>query len=178
MTHMKTKQLGFTVMEGVITLCLVTIVASIGVPTLRTLLVNNRLSVVTNELVSSLYAARQSALNANEDAVVCPLRDAEHCGASGDWFRGWLVFADRNSNGVRDNAEQIIQVVQRSEPIRISASRKLPIVYRADGMTEGSNTTVTVCDTRDGSRARKVVVSNTGRVRTEILAEGNDALCL
>lgn len=175
---MKTKQLGFTVMEGLIVLCLITIVATIGVPTLRTLLVNNRLSIVTNELVGSLHAARQTALNANEDAVVCPLRDVEHCGAVNEWFRGWLVFADRNSNGVRDNAEQIIQVVQRSEPIRISASRKLPIVYRADGMAEGSNTTLTVCDMRAGSRARKVIVSNTGRVRTEIIAEGNDALCL
>lgn len=174
---MKTNQLGFTVMEGLITLCLVVIVASIGVPTLRTLLVNNRLSVVTNELVGSLYAARQTALDANEDAVVCPLRDTEHCGASDEWFRGWLVFSDRNGNGVRDRTERIVQVVQRTEPIRISASRRQAIVYRADGMSEGSNTTLVVCDARTGSRARKVVVSNTGRVRTEIVTEESGATC-
>ena len=175
---MKTRQLGYTLMEGLISLCLIAVVATIGVPTLHALLVDHRVSVVTNELVSSLYAARQTALNSSEDAAICPMRDTEHCGASDEWFRGWLVFMDLNRNGVRDKSEQVVQVVQRAEPIRISASRKLAIVYRADGMAEGNNSTLMICDARAGSRARKVIISNTGRVRTEIVAEKNGTTCL
>jgi prepilin-type N-terminal cleavage/methylation domain-containing protein len=102
-----------------------------------------------------------------------PEQRRQHCATGGRWEDGWIVFADHNDDGDRDDDETIIAVEPPSRPgITIRGNKPVSqyVSYTSYGHTRMANGalqmgTLTVC--RPGSKAVDVVLANGGRVRVD-----------
>lgn len=98
---------GFTLIELMVAIAVAAIVLAIGLPSFQSSLRSNRVATTTNELLTSLALARSEAIRSTRSGSVCPSADGATCGT--DWTKGWLVFADRNSNGTLDADETVLK---------------------------------------------------------------------
>lgn len=88
---------GVTLVELLIALSVLVILTTIGIPTFATLIHNNRVAVISNDLTLALTLARAEAIKraapvricASADGVDCDITDPNDCNA--DWSGGWLV---------------------------------------------------------------------------------------
>jgi prepilin-type N-terminal cleavage/methylation domain-containing protein len=103
-------QRGFSLIELMVALVVVAIALGIGVPVFTTMAANERMSSATNDLVTSLYAARSEALMRRAPVAVCPTPDgAGACDDGGNLGLGWTVFVDRNEDGSISADDVILQ---------------------------------------------------------------------
>jgi len=101
---------GFSLIELMVVLGVVAIALGIGAPLFATLAANNRMSSATNDLVSSLIAARSEALKRQVTVTLCPTPDgAGACVAGGSLGSGWTVFVDRNADGAISADDVVVQ---------------------------------------------------------------------
>ena len=81
---MQTPQRGFTLLELMITVAVLAILLSLGVPSFAETIRNNRVAAQTNELVTALSLARSEASKRGMPVSVCA--GAAACGgAAGVW---------------------------------------------------------------------------------------------
>jgi type IV fimbrial biogenesis protein FimT len=98
-----TRESGFTLVELMITLVVVSILLAAAVPYLGDFTRNNRLVSQANEFVSAAQLARSEAVKKGVNTVVCPSSDQASCSTNAaDWQYGWLVFSDFNLDGDLD----------------------------------------------------------------------------
>ena len=94
------KENGFTLIELMITLVVVSILLATAVPYVGNFTKNNRLITQTNDFVLAIQLARSEAVKRGINTIVCPSTNQTSCsGNAADWEDGWLVFADVNLNG-------------------------------------------------------------------------------
>ena len=98
----KAKIKGFTLVELLITIVVVTILLATGVPSFMEFTKNNRLTAQANSLVISIQVARSEAVKRGTGAVICASTDQATCSASDDWSTGWIVFSDVGQDGNLD----------------------------------------------------------------------------
>ena len=93
---------GFTLVELLITIVIVTTLLAMGVPSLKDFMKQNRLTAQSNALVTALQVARTEAVKRGTDTVICASSNQSSCTGAGDWDKGWIVFSDLNLNGTPD----------------------------------------------------------------------------
>jgi type IV fimbrial biogenesis protein FimT len=104
------QQKGFSLIELMFVLAVVAIALGLGAPLLATLAANNRMSSATNDLVTSLHAARSEALKRRVTVTLCATPDgAGACVAGGNLGEGWTVFVDRNADAAISDDDVILQ---------------------------------------------------------------------
>ena len=89
---------GFTLVELLITLIIVSVLLAVGLPSLKTFLQGNQLVAATNELLSAVHIARSEAIKLNTNVTLCESSNGTTCAATGDWENGWIVFVDSNAD--------------------------------------------------------------------------------
>ena len=102
---------GTTLVELLTTLTIVAILATVAVPGFHTFHLNNQRATVVNRFLHSLFLARSEAIKRAQIVSVCRSTDGRNCDPrSGDWTRGWIVFAnrDRDEPPQRDAGEDLI----------------------------------------------------------------------
>jgi len=170
------RQRGFTLAELLIVLVIVAILAGVGVPALRDLVLSNRQTAAVNELVTALQMARSHAITRGEgrDAynpatdptiVVCASSDGADCG--GGWNEGWIVFRDTDGDGSPSAAEGgVLRAFDGHDTVAIGAAVGGAAVdtvrFRRDGRITAP-TDFSFCDERGDSRARRINIDFTGR---------------
>lgn len=92
------KYSGFTLVELMITLFIVGILVSVGVPSLKSFMQSNQLVAATNELISALHVARSEAIKTNSRVTICSSDDGATCSGDDDWTDGWIVFVDADGD--------------------------------------------------------------------------------
>ncbi|MFC7433180.1 GspH/FimT family pseudopilin [Hydrogenophaga bisanensis] len=85
---------GFTLIEMMVVVSLLGILVAVGVPSFRAMILQNRVTAVTNELVAALQFARSESIRTGANVMVCSTNDQATC--SGVWTNGWVV---RNAGG-------------------------------------------------------------------------------
>ncbi|MFT5501211.1 MAG: type IV fimbrial biogenesis protein FimT [Woeseiaceae bacterium] len=104
-------QSGFTIYELMITMLIIGIILTIGVPNLSEFTQNSRLTSTSNDLHSSFQLARSEAARAKSNITICAsvnsLDPAAACG--GTFNDGWIIFVDTNGDLVRDAGENILR---------------------------------------------------------------------
>ena len=99
----KIKQYGFTIYELLITMLMIGIILSIGVPSMSGFMQNSRISGTANDLHSSFQLARSEAARSKSNIMICASAnsmDAEPlCGGTFD--DGWIIFIDLNDDQAR-----------------------------------------------------------------------------
>ena len=109
----KRQQTGFTLYELMITLMVVAIILSFGIPNLRNFTLNSRITGTANDLHAAFMMARTEAAHAKTNVTICASADpmgAANCG--GTWDQGYVVFIDDDADRARDPGEAIL----RSQP--------------------------------------------------------------
>ncbi len=101
----KTHTHGFTLIELMVALAVLSTLMVVGVPAFQTFTQNNRQTSQQNGLVLSLLSGRSEAVKANVPVVVCTSKDGASCrdcdsnpgpadAECGNWEDGWIVFTD------------------------------------------------------------------------------------
>lgn len=164
-TSPRSRHAGFTLLELIVSICVLAILAAIAAPSLGTLLERQRAVAATNALVAHLSLARLTAIT---HTVFCPSASGTGCDAGTDWSGGWMLFLDRDGNRRPDSADDIVRVERTalSQHLRLtSSSGRVQARYLPDGRSTGSNLTISVCNKR-GELLNTVVVNNVGRIRS------------
>ncbi|WP_142805232.1 GspH/FimT family pseudopilin [Tepidiphilus sp. J10] len=168
---------GFTLVELMVTIAVLAILLAIGIPSFATLIASNRLTSATNELVASLQTARTEALRRNVRVTVCPAAPtATAC--SGAWRDGWMAFVDQTP-GNAPAPESAADILFRGGPAphNITIVGNTPVSsyvsFTADGTSKLLSRafqagTLRVCSTAtalgDDRRARHLVLTGAGRI--------------
>ncbi len=94
------KQSGFTLIELVITIAIISILLVVGVPSLKTFMQGNQLVATSNDLVSALHIARSEAVRLESRVTICESDNGTSClsPGTGNWKNGWIVFVDANGD--------------------------------------------------------------------------------
>lgn len=172
---------GLTLIELMVTLALGVIVLGIGIPSFASLAAGNQQTAEINNFVRHLGLARSSAVKTGRDHVLCPSLDLSYCLDDTGWQQGFILFEDRDEDGLRDEDEKLVHVSRPTGKIGIdmlSTTGRTHITFRADGRSAGSNLTLTFCDPEDDVRPKAVILSNTGRARvSQTRPDGSPLSC-
>lgn len=168
------QSVGFTLIELVITLSIISILLSVGLPNLSGHVKNSRVKSATQSLLESLELTRSQAVFTNKRAT---LRKQTQ------WENGWEVFIDRNNDGLFNNNDQSLKKYEIVKGVRIIANRPVKNYVSFVGSGEGRYAngtndagafqagTFTICPLEKG-RGYELILARGGRVRThEISAQ-------
>lgn len=177
--------LGFTLIELMITLSVLAILLGIATPNFQSLVRNGRLTATTNDLVSALAVARSEAVKRATRVTVCKSANTDAasptCSTAASWQDGWIVFVDGGVEGTVDGTddENILRIFQPTvnNGMAIDGGENFDdwLSYLASGVSQGSgglaNGRFTVdfaaCPDPSIDMARDVVLNATGRVMTQ-----------
>jgi len=172
---MRTTATGITLLELIITLSIISIIFSFGVPSFRHQINNSKLYSEQQQLVTLLNAARVNAVDSGSPVTICPRGDNDLCGSS--WSQGYLAFIDRNGDRILDTDEPVIfqfrstdndmQIRWRAFGVRSS------LQWLPSGMTNHQNGTFEICLNDDPRYARALIITKAGRVRRSKDTNGN-----
>jgi len=153
---------GFTLIELMITLVIMAVVITIGVPSFNDFIASQRVRVTASDIVGDIALARAEAIKESRRAMMEPL-------TAGDWKNGWRVCVDVNGNDGCDAPDEVRKI---ATPIpgrtKVCATPDEAIVFRPDGRTIRA----AASSTADGIRVSDDLGDGTGandRVRLVFL---------
>lgn len=84
---------GLTLVELIVTITVLAILVTVGIPQFQGLVQGNRATSAANELLGSLQFARSEAVKRSRPVTICPSSDQATCSGS-DWSVGWIIRED------------------------------------------------------------------------------------
>ncbi len=163
------KNAGFTLLELIIVLAVVSIVMTFAIPAMQTFTQNDRLTTNINQLVGHLAYARSEAVKRTQQVSVCASNDGASC-SGGDWADGWMIYVDADDDDSFTAGEEVLRVQQALEGNNTLTATAIgsQVTYDYRGFVDAASVgSFLLCDDRDGPYGKTVSISNTGRVRTE-----------
>ncbi|HEH9405732.1 TPA: type IVa pilus pseudopilin TppE [Aeromonas bestiarum] len=93
---------GFSLIELMVTIAIVSILLTLGVPSFSAVLRNITLTTQANNFVAAINLARSEAIRRNTAVTLSATASniTQH-----HWESGWQIWADSNGNGTLDNGE-------------------------------------------------------------------------
>ena len=172
---------GFTLYELLITMLVIGIVLTVGIPNFSEFTRNSRMTSTANDLHSSFQLARSEAARAKAPVTICasanPLGAALCDGATFD--EGWIIFVDLNGDLQRAGAGENVLRAHPAVDVAIDISTNAGADYfgfaptglgRGDVGGQPAVQTAVICDGRGNivaaggmSAARFLVVTPIGR---------------
>lgn len=104
MSDMLTKNLGFTLVELIITISIAAILAGIAIPGFNSIIQSTQLTTYANELVTSLNLARSEAVKRGVQVSV-----RRKGSSNNNWDSGWDIFTDLDGDGTLDTADMLLK---------------------------------------------------------------------
>lgn len=177
----QSNQQGFTIYELLITLIMIGIILSIGVPSLSSFTQNSRITGTANDLHSSIQLARSEAARSKQNITVCASANSMDANANcgGTFNDGWIIFIDINGDLDRSGAGENVIRAHPPVPEQLTVTTNAGANYfgfapsglgRGDVGGDPSLVTARICDERGNvtgpggsSAARVLVVTPIGR---------------
>ncbi len=169
---------GFSLYELIITIGVVALVMSLGVPSFGRMLANHRLKVEVDALFHAVHLARKESVVRRRAVTLCPSSDGQDCVPGFDWSDGWILFVnlDRDAPATRDAGEPLLQRFSVSSHNQVTANRR-SFSFRTTAL-RATNGTFIFCDKARRAAPRALIVSYTGRPRvTRENRRGNPYEC-
>jgi len=158
---------GFTLLELMVTVGIAAILLSVGVPSFRSVIMDNRLVRDSNQFVASINLARSSAVRFQRNATICPSANfnaaVPSCAATTDWSNGWIVWVDKDRDGATDANEMLAAHAPIDDTTTFSSANAELFSYDARGFGVAPADNLTMCDSRSGEMGRSIKVNNVGR---------------
>ena len=162
---------------------IITILAALGMPMLKGFLRGTSVTSAANELVAAFNLARSEAVTRGDFVSICksstyaqpvPLCD----GSASGWQMGWMVFVDRNADGLvtdansdgdlaDDNDDRLVRIYQAQANTDINWSDASPhqLTYAATGFLTSASQPGTLQVVFDNNQLH-VDINSMGRIRT------------
>ena len=165
-------------MELMVTMSIAIILSMTGIPGFREYQRNQAIRSAVTLLHSDLNLARNDAISLNSQTVACPGNATTGCAGHARWAAGWLIFADLNGDQAHQGGEPVLRQAMAIDGLSVlgAASRSM-IRFFPGGTAPGSNTSIVFCDQRGPSSGKKLVISNSGRIRRSGLTDADNPLC-
>lgn len=184
------RQLGFNLLELMVTVLVLGVVLGFGVPSFRQFQRNSLMTSVANDVVGAIYLARTEAVKRQVPVTMCASANATTpaptCGVGPS--TGFIVFVDdvnpavtapTDGNATVDAGETVLlqhaapggTIVISSDSTYLSYAPSGFVVPIAPGQAQPSLTSLLICDDRGNtdaggqSAARAVNVAPTGRAQ-------------
>jgi len=177
----KRNQSGFTLYELLITLLIVGVVLTFGLPNFADFTANSRITSTANDLHAAFQLARSESARAKTNITICasadPLGAASDC--DGTWDQGFIVFIDLDGNLLRSGVGETVLRAHAgiAEGVTLAVANDATFFsYASSGLGRGNvlgNTAISqviICDARgtietseDFSAARLFVTTPLGR---------------
>lgn len=167
---MQTKKHGFTLVEALTVLAVMSIVLAIAVPSFRSIRERWAAAEAMHSLSAALAQARLSAVIRGVPVTLCPSSDGMNCRKDRVWDEGWIVYQDAGRLPNPATRADVLWTEQRSPAavaIRSSSGRHR-IRFQATGFAGGNNASLRVCTRRSGRLVASVVINLAGRARRDI----------
>ena len=177
----KTKQHGFTIYELLITMLMIGIILSIGVPNMSGFMKNSRITGTANDLHASFQVARSEAARSKSNITICASANSMDAAAAcgGTFNDGWIIFIDLNGDLARGGFGEIVLRAHPAIPDGIDIATNAGADYfgyapsglgRGDVGGAAAVSRARICDDRGNivaaggsSAARILVVTPIGR---------------
>ena len=149
---------GFSLVELLVTLCVLAIISSFALPNLGKYLERNRQENLLHSLSNHLSAARREAISQKRRVELCGSSTGSGCDQA--WAKGWLI---------RDSADKTTLRFNRLEGRDTlkwlgAGTTSQGITYQANGTTLANNGRFVLCS-NDGHVLWQLVINRQGRVR-------------
>ncbi|MBF0099066.1 MAG: GspH/FimT family pseudopilin [Magnetococcales bacterium] len=149
---------GYTLSELLLALAVLAIVTALAIPSLTTLLLENRLTTYSNQLNGALQLARSEAVKRGQTTTFCGSHDGKTC--AGSWNEGWLILAGSAPLQTFPALEGRISLHFTLSNGTLSER----IQFNAQGFSIAYAGTWRFCDPRGSAHARALLVNSSGRV--------------
>jgi type IV fimbrial biogenesis protein FimT len=169
-----------------LTLTVVSVIVGLAVPNFREFIKNSRMSSGANDLLTSLQLARSESIKRRGPVALCASadpRDALPACAANFNGNGWVVWWDKDDDGVIDAGEDVLGRHDALDSSLVLSERFNVTRYQPSGFIEGNNTNfVLFCDDRANNQAgtmyfkRAVGISKTGRASVRRTSDEFDGL--
>ncbi|WP_367269984.1 GspH/FimT family pseudopilin [uncultured Pseudacidovorax sp.] len=159
---------GFSLVEALICLAVMTMATTVAMPNVARWLRDWQSSRAGQALRESLDLARVHALRTSARATLCVSADGIGCLASTDWSAGWIVFSDRDGNGLRGSDEPLLHVQPRLPGLtRIAAASGSTqrLVFLPNGLLNSTPTSLAITSAHPEVPVRRLVLNRIGRAR-------------
>ena len=141
---------GFTLLELMVAIAVLAILATVGVPSFRELIQNNRVVTQTNELVSALNFARTEAIKRGRDVELVVTQVDP----------GW------RARVAVDVTDETLRVVDR-QGSQVAVDADVTIVFGPTGVPNaGANFAMEPGPSCTGDKRREIVVGASGQITT------------
>lgn len=171
---------GFTLYELLITVLVIGVILTVGIPNFSEFTSNSRISTTANDLHSSFQLARSEAARSKSPVTICAsnnsMTDPPSC--AGTLNNGWIIFVDLDGDIAVDGGEAILRR-HPAPPTQLTITTNAGATYfgfaptglgRGDVGGNPSIQTAVICDGRGNvvaaggnSAARFLVVTPIGR---------------
>lgn len=160
-----TTELGYSLYELMMTLVLVGIVLTLGLPSFGGLVADKRLRAEVDALFHAVHLARKESIVRRRVVSICPSDDGQNCVASNDWSNGWIMFVNKGLRNTlqRDAGEELLRQHKVGGRSQITANRQ-GFSLRSTHL-RATNGTIVFCDRAARTPSRALVISYTGRPR-------------
>ncbi|QFT53480.1 hypothetical protein FIU95_02680 [Microbulbifer sp. THAF38] len=160
-------QQGFTLLELLITLAVLSIFLLIGLPSFTQMLQNTQLQTAAEEFFASVQLTRTNAITRNQRVTMRNM---------GSWEQGWEIFADNDNDGNRGTDEVLILSSGPQEKVRVKTNRPvadyISFISTGESRKVGSPQgalqmgTLHICS-QETSDGKAFILSSGGRMRIE-----------
>jgi type IV fimbrial biogenesis protein FimT len=162
---------GFTLIELIVTVAIMGVVLTVGVPMLSGFIASQRVRTAVSDTAADISFARAEAIKESRPAIMERL-----AGATGTWKDGWQICVDLDRNGSCGNTEtrKITQALGgRIKVCSTVTDFDTRIIFRPDGRvvppsTPGANDGLKISDdlsdgTASNDYIRSIVIGISGR---------------
>lgn len=173
MRELKTTKLtfkirGFTLLELIAAMVVIAIIAAIGIPAYRNLIVKNKVNNSLAHLYRAINLARSESIRRNAIVSMCASIDQTKCSGEFNWREGYIIFLDPTGKG-EAAPKQVIQAypatnLNGSLTFKNSFNRYF-LQFTPDGFAR-QNSSFHFCPNRIQDRmfAKSLVINLYGRV--------------
>lgn len=174
---MKT-QTAFTLIELMATLAVAAILVTVALPNLRYMLVSNRITSKTNELVRVInYAKSESIIRPSNIIRIEAWQEPDtEIDVNNEWGAGWQIGTDSNNDGLDD--DEIVKVFEFDDQIIVNETfaNQDSIIFRRGRVNRAScnGKCIFVICNEGHPRGKIITLRQTGRTKTETCSMNNN----
>lgn len=169
------KDQAFTLVEFIISIAVLAILVTLGVPSYHNFKAKQELNQITTLIQSLNQAAKSNAIIYHSNIIICSSSDSKQC-TDNQWHTGIIMFSDRNNNQQVDPGEVIHTAIDTRLKYGSlnwigSASSSKVLTFQSDtGLPRGSFGSFYYCSQHSSSLHRRFILPKTGLMRFESLA--------
>ena len=163
---------GFTLVELMVSMGMVAILLAFAVPSVSSMIKNNRLSTQLNAVMNDIHFARSEAIKRGTRIVLCrsanPNLTTPSCGGSNqNWSTGYLIFTGEDGNNTyqagTDTLLGLGQPAQEGITLLTTATWNNNLEINTSGtLNEGGTAIMALCDSRNEAYGRQITIPLTG----------------